>query len=182
MMTGPIEYTVVRELRKTISIKVSKDGKVTVKAPLFAPVTMVNEFVERHRDWIRSKVSIRQDLSGRARPLDEGEIARMKKKAKTVMKRKLDRFAPLMGVDYRYMKITSARRRWGSCNSKGGICFSYRTMLLNDEQQDYIAVHELAHRKHMDHSRAVYGEIAKVMPDYRRIEKSIKNFEGLDLY
>ena len=40
-------------------------------------------------------------------------------------------------------------------------------MLAPPEVLDSVVVHELCHRKHMNHSAAFYAEIARVMPDYK---------------
>lgn len=177
-----MQYTLIRQKRKSMAVSVDRTGKVIVKAPYGMPEVFVDGFVSRHRNWIDRRVREEADKASRAKPLSEEEIKAMKEKAGRVMTRKTEKFARIMNVTYSYIHITSAKRRWGSCNSKGGICYSYRVMLLDDERQDYIAVHELSHRRHMNHSPLFYAEVAKVLPNYRQIEKRIKRFEGLDLY
>ena len=73
-----------------------------------------------------------------------------------------------MGVKASYIKITSAKTRFGSCNPQNGICFSWRLMLYDRRAVEYVVVHELAHIKQKNHSAAFYAEINKVMPDYKR--------------
>ena len=63
--------------------------------------------------------------------------------------------------------ITGARKRFGSCSGKNRICFSWRLMQYPEEAIDYVVVHELAHIRHKDHSRAFYDCVAQVMPDWR---------------
>jgi predicted metal-dependent hydrolase len=36
---------------------------------------------------------------------------------------------------------------------------------------DYVVVHELCHREHMDHSKQFWGEVKKILPDYKEREK-----------
>ena len=79
-----------------------------------------------------------------------------------------------MGVDYGHISITSAKTRFGSCSSKGNIAFSYRLMLYPEAAVDYVVVHELAHRKEMNHSRAFYKLIEEILPDYKQRRKLLK--------
>ena len=165
-----------------MAVSVDRTGKVIVKAPFGMPEIFVDSFINNNRSWIEKRVREEIDKASRAKPLSEEEISRLKDRRREVMTQKTEKFARIMGVTYSYVHITSAKRRWGSCNSKGGICYSYRVMLLDDERQDYIAVHELSHRRHMNHSPRFYAQVAKVLPNYREIEKRIRKFEGLDLY
>ena len=87
-----------------------------------------------------------------------------------------DKYAAIMGLRYSGVKITSAKKRWGSCNSNKGICYSYRIMVLPGHCREYIAVHELAHTVHMNHSQKFYALIKKYIPNYKEIEKEIAGF------
>lgn len=57
-----------------------------------------------------------------------------------------------MGVEFRSIKVNSAKTRWGSCNVKGDINFTYRLVFAPEPLIDYVIVHELAHLKEMNHS------------------------------
>ena len=72
-----------------------------------------------------------------------------------------------MGLKYGRIKITSAKRRLGSCNTNAVICFSYRLMLYPEAAREYVVVHELAHLKYMNHSRDFYELVKQYMPDYK---------------
>ena len=83
-------------------------------------------------------------------------------------------YAALMGVEPAGVKITTARKRFGSCSGKNSLCFSCLLMLYPPEAVDCVVVHELAHIRHHDHSPAFYAFIDSVMPDYRRRERLLK--------
>lgn len=177
-----MEYKLIKSKRKTVSITVEKDASITVKAPISASKAAIEQLLEKHRPWIEKRQRQVRERASRRAPLSPQQIEEMKKLARDVMERKTRYFARIMGVKYKYVKITSAKTRWGSCSADNAICYSYRTMLLTDRQRDYIAIHELAHIKQKNHSGFFYAEIEKVMPDYRQVQKSIKDFENLDLY
>ena len=61
--------------------------------------------------------------------------------------------------------IGNQRSFWGSCSPDGTLRFSWRTMMLEPALIDYIVVHELAHLEVMNHSKAFWAVVSKVMPD-----------------
>lgn len=66
------------------------------------------------------------------------------------------------------LRISSARRRWGSCSSRGTLSFSWRLMAAPDFAIDYVIAHELAHLREMNHSPRFWAEVARLMPDWQR--------------
>ena len=95
----------------------------------------------------------------------------LKKASKEYLPVRLDSIAYEAGISYSTLKITSARTRWGSCNENGVISLSWRLMMCPKEAIDYVIIHELCHRIHMDHSEEFWNEVEKRMPDYRTWKK-----------
>ena len=83
-------------------------------------------------------------------------------------------WAQRMGLDYSRIRISSARTNWGSCNARSGINLSLFLLTLCPRGIDYVIVHELCHIRHLDHSKAFYAAVEKVLPDYREREAGIK--------
>jgi predicted metal-dependent hydrolase len=87
--------------------------------------------------------------------------------AREFFERRLACMAAEMDVEYTKLRITSARTRWGSCSSKGAINLSWRLVMAPVYVVDYVVVHELAHLRHMNHSRRFWLYVEKYHPNYR---------------
>lgn len=101
--------------------------------------------------------------------------------ALVVIPEKVRHYAPLVGVDYGRITIRNQRTRWGSCSSKGNLNFNYLLMLLPDDVIDSVVVHELCHRKHMNHSPQFYAEVERVFPEYKSSNKWLNENGGIYL-
>lgn len=66
------------------------------------------------------------------------------------------------------------RRRWGSCTSHGVVTFNTLMMQLSYEHIDYIIVHELAHLKHMNHSKEFHALVGTILNDEKRLRSELK--------
>jgi predicted metal-dependent hydrolase len=78
-------------------------------------------------------------------------------------------------LQYKDIKITSAKTRWGSCSSRGDISFSWRLIMSPPGVVEYVVVHEMAHLKHGNHSRKFWSEVKKMLPDYEKRKKWLKD-------
>jgi hypothetical protein len=77
------------------------------------------------------------------------------------------------------IRITDARKRWGSCTHKGGLNFSWRLIQAPPEIIDYVVAHELVHLGQPDHSKKFWGKVGKIMPDYECRRKWLHDNERL---
>jgi predicted metal-dependent hydrolase len=59
------------------------------------------------------------------------------------------------------------------CTPEGQLRLSWRLIKAPQEQIDYVVAHELAHLRHMDHSRAFWQTVATIYPDYQRERKAL---------
>ncbi len=164
-----IKYILIRSTRRTLGLEITRDLEILVRAPLRCSQREIDRFVEQHRDWIVKKLAVQQHRreAQKAYEVTPEQEQALRRQAAEVIPKRVAYYAPLMGVTPTGVKITSARTRFGSCNGKNSLCFSWRLMQYPPEAVDYVVVHELAHIRHHDHSRAFWSFVESVMPDYR---------------
>lgn len=87
--------------------------------------------------------------------------------ADTILKDRARVLAAEMQVQPQSIRLSNATQRWGSCSPGGGINLSWRLVMAPLEIIDYVIVHELAHLKQHNHSRAFWQEVESALPDYK---------------
>jgi len=88
-------------------------------------------------------------------------------------------FSMMTGYAPTSIRITDARQRWGSCNHRGGLNFSWRLIQAPLPIVDYVIVHELVHLRQPDHSKKFWDKVEKLMPDYRKRREWLRENERL---
>ena len=164
-----IRYRLVRSSRKTFAIEIMPYGEVIVRAPNCMGIAAIETFVFEKRDWIE------KHLAKQPAPLPAfTDIRALAQKAKTVIPERVAYYAAIVGVTYDKITIRSQRTRWGSCSSQGNLNFNCLLMLAPENVLDYVVVHELCHRKEMNHSPKFWAEVERVLPDYRQSKRWLK--------
>ena len=171
----PTEYEVIYSSRKTLSMQITAEGQVKVRAPMRTAKSTIDRFFTEKETWILKHLSKAVENKAPAPPpLSEQERRRYMELARDIFTRKAAYYAAIMNVTYGRISIREQKTRWGSCSSKGNLNFNWRLILAPEEVLDYIVIHELAHRKEMNHSPAFYRVVASVMPDYKEPQKWLR--------
>ena len=171
---------VIRSKRKTLAIEIRPDMRVVVRAPEKIPQNEIIKFVEEKQNWIKKHLvqmyfKAEENKKQKKEPaLTNADIEKLCQKALSVIPDKVKYYAEIMGVIYGRITIRNQKTRWGSCSSKGNLNFNCLLMLAPPEVLDYVVVHELCHRKQMNHSKAFWLEVEKVLPDYKEARKWLK--------
>ncbi|MBQ3357246.1 MAG: M48 family metallopeptidase [Clostridia bacterium] len=163
-----MKYEIIRSNRKTLAAQI-RDGKLIVRAPFRATAEEIERFVRKHRQWIETHLAKAQEAEKAAQnthKLTDEEVKALVDRALKVIPERVAHYAPLVGVTYGRITIRNQRTRWGSCSSKGNLNFNCLLMLAPPQVLDSVVVHELCHRKEMNHSAHFYAEVLRVFPDY----------------
>lgn len=170
----------IRARRKTLSIRITQEGNLVIRAPLGMPKGEIEAFLKEKAQWIethRAKV-LAEYAQGQEAPLGEEEILTLAEQMRQRLPEKLNRHAASMGVTFGRVTIRCQQTRWGSCSSRGNLNFNCLLMLAPEEVLDYVVVHELAHRKQMNHSALFWQEVERECPDYKKSLRWLKDRGG----
>ncbi len=169
-----MEYELIKSRkRRTIEMSINDEGKLVVRAPQNMAKSEIDAFVEKHRLWAEKHMKLKKERIKKYSVSPEEE-ENIKKNALPYLKERTEYFSAIMGLEPTGVKITSAKKRFGSCSAKNSICYSWRLMLYSKEAIDYVVVHELAHIAHKNHGPQFYALIEKYLPDYKEREKLLR--------
>lgn len=174
-----MKVTVIRSNRKTVAIQVNSDLSVTVRAPYSASEKDIEEILKKKEAWISKHIEKIKETKERfeaepTKKLTRKKVIALAEEALKVIPERVEYFAKVIGVTYGKITIRNQKTRWGSCSSKGNLNFNCLLMLAPPEVLDYVVVHELCHRKQMNHSKAFWLEVEKVLPNYKEVRKWLK--------
>ncbi|WP_373379288.1 M48 family metallopeptidase [Cupriavidus nantongensis] len=91
----------------------------------------------------------------------------LQQQARRVLAERLDLYAARLGVRHTGFALTSAATRWGSCTADGKIRLNWRLMHFPLSMIDYVAAHELAHLKEMNHGPRFWETVESIFPEFR---------------
>lgn len=172
-----LSIEIKRSKRRTLAMEFRPDGTLLIRAPFRTPNTKIRQFLTENEDWVLrhyEKVLARREKNAEITPFSRAELEELATQALNVLPKKAAYYAKIIGVDYGRITIRNQKTRWGSCSSKGNLNFNCLLMLLPEDVQDYVVVHELCHRKEMNHSKAFWREVEKVLPNYRALRKTLR--------
>lgn len=179
---------IIRSNRKTLAIQINPDLSVTVRAPMYAPQSDIERILREKEGWIQKHIEKIREMKEKKKEtqgesveseyLTNEEIKKLADKALQHIPKRVSYYAKQIGVTYGKITIRNQKTRWGSCSSKGNFNFNCLLMLTPSEVIDYVVVHELCHRKEMNHSVAFWAEVEKVIPNYKEQVKWLKENGG----
>ena len=143
-----IEIQIKRSSRRTLSLQITREGQVVVHCPFSTTQEQIQMFVDEHRHWIGENLE--------------------------QVKRRLTK----RPVTYGTISIRQQASRWGSCSSRGNLNFNWTLILTPEPLQDYVVVHELAHRLEMNHSDRFWKIVESQIPDYKERRNLLKTYEN----
>ena len=177
---GEIRISVIRSARKSLGLEVRDANTVLARIPTSVSDRELKAFVENHRSWILEKTEVmaEREEKRKSTPAPQPELLSKTDRMKIQLKigKRVRHYCEAMGVTVGYVTVKNQKTRWGSCSAKGNVNFNYQLAFLPDELLDYVVIHELAHRRHMNHSRAFWAEVEKYCPDYLERREQLKEY------
>ena len=164
-------HKMIRSKRKTITLIISPDATLTVRAPFWAKQALIDSVVSKKRAWIIKKQNrfLTKPPQNLRRVFAEGEeLERLTERAHL--------YANPAGLRFKRIVLSHARTRWGSCSPDSGIRLSWRLMWAPLEVLDYALVHELAHLKVKNHSSKFWTLVEQLLPDYKKHKKWLSDY------
>lgn len=172
-----VAVEVVRSARRTMSLEVTREGHVVVRAPYQMPETRIRAFVEEKKSWLGrhlAQADQRQQMKEQAGPVSEKQRRAGMEAARERIGARAAYYAGMLGVTYGRITIRDQKSRWGSCSSRGNLNFTWKLVLAPPEILDYVVVHELCHRLEMNHSAAFWAHVERILPDYQERRSWLK--------
>ena len=173
---SPMEsYELIRSRRRTLALEITRDCRVLVRAPLRLSQAKIDAFVESHAAWIQTHLEQQRQRMTSAPPSPtEADITALKAKARAILPGKVAYWSEKMGIRPTGLKITAARKRYGSCSGKNSLCFSCFLMDCPEEAIDLVVVHELCHIREKNHGPRFYALLGQYLPDYKERKKLLR--------
>jgi predicted metal-dependent hydrolase len=97
-----------------------------------------------------------------------------KNEALLTLPSRVSHYARKMNLHPTEIRLKKMRRRWGSCSSAGIVTLNTMMMQLSYEHIDYIIVHELAHLRHMNHSREFHALVGTILENEKGLRRELK--------
>lgn len=176
-----VKVKIIRSGRRTLSLEITHDGDVVVRAPyrvkekdIAAFVKSKEMWIKKHLEKVRAANSAAKDVGG----FTPEEIKAMAERTLELVRLRAEYFSKILGVKYNKITVRRQKTRWGSCSSKGNLSFNCLLALVPPEVLDSVVVHELCHLKEMNHSEKFYAEVLKVFPDYHKCRKWLNENGG----
>ena len=177
-MDKRIQIQVIRSSRKTIAIRITGPNTVEIRAPRTMSQAQIDDFIQRHQAWLDKHLGIvsqREQEIASLPPLTSEEIHALAQQALTKIPPRVYHFSKLLKVTYGSITIRNQKSKWGSCSSQGNLNFNCLLMLCPPEVLDYVVIHELCHRKEMNHSPRFWAEVESIDPDYKAHRQWLKD-------
>ena len=163
---APTVFVRHRSARRYI-LRVLDDGTLRVTLPRWGSRREALRFIERSEPWIT-----RERLKRQSRPpVVHPDEPALRKRAAKELPPQLVSLAAAHDITVTRISVRNQRSRWGSCSSTGSITLNWRLILVPDHVRNYVMIHELMHRRELNHSTRFWRHVATACPDYRESKR-----------
>ncbi len=184
---------------KSIKISIEPSGEVVVTTPRFTPKWSINAALKKSNRWIQrqlAKINQQQKYNQTSDTINIFGKTHLKTTLNLNSDRTINQFlkstatryilprtkqlAKKMKIKFNHITLRQQKTRWGSCSNQGNLNFNWRLVHYPTKIIDYVIIHELAHRRHMNHSTLFWDLVKKYDPEYLKHRGWLKR-NGLTL-
>lgn len=155
-----------RRARRYI-LHVLDDGTLRVTLPRWGSKRQALAFVRESAGWI-ARQRARRCAAPTTRRVDEPAL---RAQARVELPAELRALAWTHGIHVARVSVRNQRSRWGACSAKGVITLNWRLLLVPAFVREYVMLHELMHRRELNHSRRFWRLVAAVCPRYQEARR-----------
>ncbi len=167
---GPVLFEKSAKAKNlNITVKPFKGARVAV--PRGVPFKKAEQMARSKTSWLKTHLQKMRELEEAYAAHPEIHIDRQE--ARQVLVSRLEEIASKHGYTYNRVTVRNQKTRWGSCSVKNNISLNMKLLLLPDELQDFIILHELVHTRIKNHGKAFWEELTRREPNARELTKQI---------
>lgn len=169
---------IIKSNRKTIAVEIKSDATVIVRVPSRMTDREIYRFLKEKEGWIKEHLEEAEKLQKEKEDVQKLTMEEVRQLADLALEKIPERvryYAEIMKVSYGRITIRNQKTRWGSCSGKGNLNFNCLLMLAPEKVIDYVVVHELCHLIEMNHSKAFWEQVERVMLDYKVQKQWLKD-------
>ena len=166
-----------RRARRYI-LRVLDTGTLRVTLPRWGSKRDAQAFVERSAPWIAKQ---RELMAARPPVIAHRDEPALRRRAVNELPLALLALASAHDVTVTRISVRNQRSRWGACSARGSITLNWRLILVPHFVREYVMIHELMHRRELNHSRRFWRHVAAACPRHEEARRWLRT-EGQRLF
>ncbi len=179
----PISIMVIEGDRQSVALQIKSSQRIECRVPRHFGRERLDAYFAQSQviEWLCETYARIQEFdqsilspNSKTPPYTKEQIEEMAQRACSIIPSRVAHYAKCMGVSYGKITIRNQKTRWGSCSSKGNLNFNCVLVDMPIAILDCVVVHELCHRKHMNHSKEFYAMARESYPDFDQCSQWLK--------
>lgn len=174
-----ITYTLRHNRRsRSVRIAIHPDEGLIVSVPGVWHERYIEGFLQQKSAWILKHLdNLKKHMEGQTViKYSKEDYENNKSSVLALITQRVEFFNSLYNFSYKNISIRNQTSLWGSCTRSGNLQFNYKLLHLPKNALDYVVVHEICHLQEHNHGVQFWKLVAKVVPDYKAIRKSLRSY------
>lgn len=170
-----VPYTITKMKRKSLSMKMNREGILDVRVPKRVSKKYTMDFVTKNSEFVIEVYKNWKSQKENRITYTPTEEYKYREEARRRCSVKATEYAKNLGVAYNQIRIKDQHTRWGSCSTKHNLNFNWRLVLMPEYILDYVVAHEVAHLIEMNHSAKFWKVVETLYPDWQEARAWLKS-------